>query len=103
VTVGGDCPTMPVVTCQEAIRRASDDLWGLSLDGGETEMYVKVGTPIATGVSIDCDSKAVTVDNAQSMITLDSDWLVFTPGTHTIAFGAGSGTTTITWRERWHR
>ena len=103
VTVGGDRPTLPVVTCAAAKRRATDDLWGLSLDGGETEMYVKVGTPIATGVSIDCATKSVTVDNAQSMITLDSDWLELTPGTHTIAFGAGSGTTTITWREMWHR
>lgn len=103
IAVGGDCPTMPIVSCPEAIRRTNDDLWGLSLDGGATEMYVKVGTPLATSVSIDCEAKAVTVGTDHSMITLESDWLVLTPGTHTVAFGAGSGTTTITWREMWHR
>ena len=102
ITVGGDAPTCPSIVSTNATRRASDDLWGVIVDGS-TSALVKLPQPQQTAVSIDCDAHTATVGNDTAALTLDSDWPELAPGNHTLVIGAGGGTATVTWVERWHR
>ena len=97
--VGGTYATKPRVQAT-AVRNSSSLVWGLQLDGDD---YVHVATGNASGrvTVIDCDSRTVTVSGNVSIITLDSDWLEFEPGSHTLAMDNGTGAATVTWYERW--
>ena len=102
ITVGGDAATSPSIVSTNATRRAADNLWGVIADGS-TSALVKLPTALQTAVSIDCDAHTVTVGNDTAALTLESDWPELAPGNHTIVIGAGGGTATVTWVERWHR
>ena len=100
VTVDGTLPTYPVLSCASAVRSTSTNLWGVRLDNGDV-LRVDTGSDSARRVDIDCCNRTCKVAWATSMITLDSNWFVLTPGTHTLRMDQGSGSCSITWRERW--
>lgn len=98
--VGGTAATKPTIEAN-AIRDASSLVWGLRLDDGDF-VHVATGSSSAKPVSIDCDERTSTVDGSVALPTLDSDWLVLTPGEHTLRMDNGAGAATVTWRERWY-
>lgn len=98
--VGGTAATKPSIAAN-ATRDASSLVWGLRLDDGDF-VHVATGSSSAKPVSIDCDERTSTVDGSVSLPTLDSDWLVLTPGEHTLTMDNGTGAATVTWRERWY-
>lgn len=98
--VGGTIPAAVHVSCEDARRDGETNLWGLRFDDA-TVLRVPLPSEAAHDVKIDCARRTVTVDGAQSMITLESDWPQLSPGEHYIALELGAGdTTTIEWRER---
>lgn len=102
VDVGGDYPTEPTIAATSAVRRASDQLWGVTLDNADS-LLVKVDTPLASAITIDCGARTCVVGTTKCVPTLESDWWALTPGEHTLTAGAGTGAATVTWVERWHR
>jgi len=99
-TVDGTYPTKPVITASSAVRNSTALVWGLQLDSVDY-VHVATGSGSSRAVAIDCDKRTCTVASAVSMITLDSDWLEFTPGSHTLAMDYGTGAATVKYRERW--
>lgn len=99
--VGGTFKTYPKVTAN-AVRNASSLVWGLRLDDGDY-LHVKTGNSSAQLVEIDCDERTstITASKTVNLPTLDSDWLCFAPGTHTLVMDNGTGAATVTFRERW--
>ena len=97
--VGGTYPAKPVVTAS-AVRDSESLVWGIRLDGGDF-LHIATGDASARGVAVDCDARTCVVNSEPSLPTLDSDWLVFEPGTHTLSMDEGTGAATVTFRERW--
>ena len=99
-TVGGTAPTKPNISAT-AVRDSSALVWGLKLDNAD---FVHIATGNAAGrvVKIDCDERTATVSGNTSMITLDSDWLELSPGSHTLVMDKGTGAATVKYRERWY-
>ena len=96
---GGNCPSAPVIRCENAVRNSSSGLWGVRIDDGD---YIRVAMGGgAHSVVIDCEHRTVTLDGSTAMITLESDWLEVEPGAHTVAIDQGSGSGTIEWTEKW--
>ncbi len=100
--VGGDYPTKPTITSNAAYRSYSTQLWGLRMDDGDV-MRVKIPVSTASRVAMDCDGRTCAVNGATTIPTLDSDWFVLRPGTHTLRNDQGSGSCVVSWYERWHR
>ena len=101
VTIGGTAPTTPTIAASAAVRDASALIWGISLDS-TTFVHVATGSGSSRAVEVDCTNRTCTVANAVALPTLDSDWLVLTPGTHTLTRDYGTGAATVTWVERWY-
>lgn len=97
--VDGTYKTKPRIQAN-AVRDSSSLIWGLRLDGGDF-VHVNTGSAAAVAVDIDCDERTCIVNGNVSLITLNSDWLELTPGTHTLAMDNGTGAATVTFRERW--
>ena len=93
VNIGGNYPADVLISCEEATP-SSSNLWGVRFDN---KGYMRVPVTQASSVSIDAASREVKVNNATSMITLDSDWAKLEPGRHSVKIDAGSGSATITW------
>lgn len=102
VDVGGDRPTRPTVQTSAAKRSSSTLTWGLLLDSA-TRLRFALASSAATVIVADCDARTCTVAGATSVPTLDSDWMQLTPGQHVIRNDQGTGASTVTWLERWHR
>lgn len=100
MNVGGTVSAMPKITANSAVRDSSTELWGLKLDNA-AYVRVRTGSSSSRKVVIDCGSRTVTVANATSMLTLDSDWFEMPPGEHSVVMDKGTGAATMTWRERW--
>lgn len=98
-TVDGSYPTRPRITAS-AVRNSTALVWGLRLDGGDF-LHVATGSSSSRNVSIDCDARTLTIANSTSLPTLDSDWLEFTPGQHTLAMDYGTGAATVKYVDRW--
>ena len=98
-TVDGTYPTKPRITASGA-RNATSKIWGLQLDSGDF-LHVAPSTGSTCSISLDCEERTLTINGDTALPTLDSDWFVLSPGTHTIAIDNGSGTATITYEERW--
>lgn len=98
ITVYGNTYTRPDISATAT--RGSSGLWGLRVDGGD---YLRVALPTAsaTSVLVECDRRNLYVGGNVALPTLDSDWLVLTPGTHTISMDQGTGDCSLTWNERW--
>ena len=101
INVGGTAPTMPTIAAASAVRDATSLVWGLRLDSADY-VHVETGSASARRVDIDCGERVCKVANAAKLPTLDSDWLVLSPGSHTVAMDNGTGAATLTWRERWY-
>lgn len=97
--IGGTYPAKPTIEAA-AVRDAESLVWGLRLDGGDY-IHIATGSASARDVAIDCGARECAVNHEPSLPTLDSDWLVLEPGTHTIEMDNGTGAATITIRERW--
>lgn len=89
-----------VITCPNAVRDPSSNVWGLTFDDSAV-VQVRIPTSAASSVSIDCADRVVKVAGATSMITLSSDWPKLSRGTHTVRMSQGTGDATITMTERW--
>lgn len=100
VTIGGSAAAKPKVSATSAVRDSSTELWGLVLDGG-AHIRVKTGSASGRRVVVDCQGRTVTVSGSTSMLTLDSAWFEMGPGEHTVTMDKGTGSATMTWRERW--
>ena len=100
--VGGDYPTKPTISSDAAVRSASTQQWGVRLDDGDM-MRVAVPVSTASTVEMDCDARTCAVNGATTIPTINSDWFVMEPGTHTIRNDMGTGACTVSWFERWHR
>lgn len=98
-TVGGTYPTKPEI--QGGVTRdATSKIWGVRLDGGDF-IHVPLSSDSGRAVKLNCADRTCTVAGAASLPTLDSDWFEFTPGNHTLLMDNGTGTITVSWRERW--
>lgn len=97
--VGGTYPTQPKASAN-AVRSPNSLVWGLRLDGGAF-VHVATGNSSARAVAIDCAARTCTVAGAQTIPTLDSDWLSMAPGEHVLAMDNGTGAATVSFVERW--
>lgn len=97
--VGGTYKTRPRIQAS-AVRDSQALVWGLKLDDGAF-VHVETGSDSARTVDIDCDERTCIVNSSVSLITLDSNWLELTPGTHTLAMDKGTGAASVTFCERW--
>ena len=98
-TVGGTYPTKPRIT-SNATRSANTHLWGIKLDEGAF-LHVDTGSSSARAIVLDCEERTLTIEGDVALPTLDSDWFELAPGSHTIKMDNGSGSATITYKERW--
>lgn len=101
VNIGGTAPTCVDVVADSAYRDSSALVWGVMVDDADYA-HVATGSDSARKVEIYSDDRVCKVQNAVSMITLDSDWLILEPGTHTIEMQYGTGAATLSWSERWY-
>ena len=98
-TVGGTYPTKPVITGPSVVRNSSLGGWRLRLDSRDY-VLVPISSGTARSLSIDCVNRVVLLAGAVSVLSPDSDWLVFEPGEHTLVM-TGTGKATVTYKERW--
>lgn len=98
-TVGGTASAKPRLQAT-AVRNSTSLVWGVKLDNAD---FVHVATGSSSGrvTVIDCDTRTVTVSSNPAILTLDSDWLEFSPGSHTLIMDNGTGACTVKYRERW--
>lgn len=97
--VGGNAPTMPVITAN-AVRNATSQVWGLRLDEGDF-IHIETGSASARSVVLDCEKRTLVLNGGAAIPTIDSDWFQLEPGEHTIRMDNGTGAATVTWVERW--
>lgn len=98
-TVDGTYPTRPTITAR-ATRNSTSLVWGLRLDDGDF-LHVATGSSSAQNIALDCEDRTLTVAGAVALPTLDSDWFELAPGEHTITMDNGTGSATVTYKERW--
>lgn len=98
-TVGGTYPTKPTITAS-AVRNSTSLVWGVRLDGADF-VHVATGSASSRSVNLDCGARTLAINNATALPTLDSDWLEFEPGEHTLNMDNGTGAATVKYRERW--
>lgn len=99
VTVAGTYPTMPTITAASAVRNSTLGQWRITLDNGDY-LAATLPTANATAVTADCAKRVLTVAGNVALMPPDGDWLVLTPGTHTLTM-SGTGAATVKFRERW--
>lgn len=102
INVGGNYPTSLTVYAASATRNSSSLVWGIRVDDGDF-IHVPTGTSSAVRLDIDSGARIATKTASRTVVmpTLDSDWIVLEPGTHTVANDQGTGACTLTWIERW--
>lgn len=104
--VGGTAPTMPTLSTLISATGA-DQYWRAALEDGS---YV-IMQPLTYGTSldydtivVDCASRVMKSRNVVRMLPPSADWLVLTPGEHTLTVTSDSGgetETLVSWREMW--
>lgn len=100
IYVEGTYPTEPTIQSSSAYGSGSSTLWGLRLDEADY-MRVSTGSTSSRVVTMDCMERTASVSGATKVLTLDSDWFELEPGLHTIRNDVGTGSSTVTWQERW--
>lgn len=98
-TVGGTYPARPVISVPTAERAAFGNYWRITLDDGS---FMSVAVPESGMVPIlaDCEARTLSVNGTNRLLNPLSDWLVLTPGEHSLVID-GLGDATLTYRERW--
>ena len=99
VYVDGTYPALPKIT-GNVQGTASNGLWGLRLDDGDY-MRIVTGSNSTRAIVMDSESRTASVAGAAKLPTLDSDWFELGAGMHKIKNDVGSGSSTVTWQERW--
>lgn len=97
--VGGNMPATASVTASAAVRSAGSTVWGIRFDEGDF-VHIATGSASSHAVEINGEKRTAKVAGATKMITLDSNWPVLSPGTHTARMDEGTGAATLTWQER---
>ena len=97
ITVGGNYPTKPRITCASATNGGGGS-WGIQIDGGEFLRIELASSGVS--VDVDCETRTAYEGSVTTLPTLSSDWLTLTPGSHTVTL-TGTGYPTIEWSERW--
>lgn len=98
--VGGTAKARPTIVATGAVRDSSTGLWGVRDTASGSFVRVALPTASPSSVTIDCERRTATVNGQSALVTLDSDWLELAPGAHALAVD-GTGSATLTWRERW--
>lgn len=102
--VGGTYEAMPVVTAPIA-SADEGDFWKLALEDGSYLYYEPTYTGAAYTETLvaDCAERTLKADGHTRLLIPQADWLVLTPGQHTLTLSgdAASGDVTVTYRERW--
>lgn len=101
ITIGGTAPTALAITANSAVRDSTSLVWGVRADNADF-LHVATGSASSRKVVLDCGARTLTVAGSVKIPTLDSDWLVLSPGSHTLAMDNGTGAATVTWVERWY-
>lgn len=101
ITIGGTAPTALAITANSAVRDSTSLVWGVRADNADF-VHVATGSASSRKVVLDCGERTLTVAGSVKIPTLDSDWLVLSPGSHTLAMDNGTGAATVTWVERWY-
>ena len=107
INVNGTAPTYLNVVANSAVGELEtiDDedvyTWGILADNS-SHVNVLTGSSSARKVEIYSEMRICKVANALKLPTLDSDWFVLQPGTHTIEMAYGTGAATLSWVERWY-
>ena len=101
ITVNGTAPTYLNVVANSAVRNSSSLVWGVRVDGVDY-VHVATGSSSSRKVEIYSQDRICKLANALILPTLDSDWLVLAPGTHTLNMDNGTGAATLSWIERWY-
>lgn len=99
VVVGGTYPTGMKIE-GAVTRNSSSNVWGIRLDEGDF-IHIDTGSNSSRAISIDTDSRVAKVSGSVALPTLDSDWLHFDVGKHTLRNDQGAGSVTVSWVERW--
>lgn len=106
-TVGGTYPTMPTLDTV-LTATASDMYWKITLDGGDYVLFSPLtyveGSMAVDSIIVDCEHRLMKTWNTPKMLPAGADWLVLTPGEHTLAMETNvsvAGNTSVLFRERW--
>lgn len=97
--VEGSSPASIQISSTTAVRSGASEVWGVRFDNQDV-VHVGIPTSSAATVAIDCDERTAVVNQAATLVTLDSDWPQLSPGIHTVAVDQGSGIATVAWQER---
>lgn len=97
--VNGNLPATASVTASAAVRSSGSTVWGVRFDEQDF-VHIATGSSSSRAVEIDGASRSAKVAGAVSMITLDSNWPVLSPGAHTVRMDEGTGAATLKWQER---
>lgn len=101
INVNGTAKTYLNVVANSAVRNSSALVWGVKVDNQDFA-HVATGSSSARKVEIYSADRVCKLQNAITLPTLDSDWLVLEPGTHTVTMDYGTGAATLSWVERWY-
>ena len=97
--VGGTYPTMPLVSASAAAN-GSGGFWRVRLDDDDY-LIATIPNGVSTApVVADCGARTLKVNGNVALLQPNADWLVFSPGQHTLVM-TGSGAATVTYAERW--
>lgn len=101
ITVNGTAPTYLDVVANSATRNSSSLVWGVRVDGVDF-VHMATGSSSSRKVEIYSQERICKLSNALTLPTLDSNWLVLNPGSHTVSMDNGTGAATLSWVERWY-
>lgn len=97
--VDGTYPAEPVISAPAAAN-GSGGFWRVRLEDG-SYLLATIPSGLSTApVVADCAARTLKVNSINRMLVPAADWLVLTPGTHTLDM-TGTGAATVTYRERW--
>ncbi|MBQ9041589.1 MAG: phage tail family protein [Eggerthellaceae bacterium] len=100
ITVGGTYKTALKIEAPAAVRDSSSGYWGIRVDDADF-VHIATGSSASRRVVVDSGKRTATVAGSTALPSIDSDWLVLSPGTHNVSNDLGSGGAVISWTERW--
>lgn len=98
VEVGGTYLASYTVSASSA-KRDSNGVWGLVMDNRASLLFA-LPTTASTAVQTGWPGRASKVAGATAIPTVQSDWLMLSPGTHSLSL-VGTGAATLKYREGW--